>query len=387
MAPAAGGRGFLRAAESAQAVLLGTVHGPTQLDLHGWKADLAVERVVAAKATPGSTLHVAWEELATARPPRLAEGDRVLVALVPLPSGSLWMQRFPKRDALALGAGGQAFLRSPAPATLDLLQHYLALAPPARERPEGVALLAGLVEDGAALMTDEALERLDEVPGLGEQLTPEAAAGLGRVVDDRGRPAETRARLSALIGRRHLLALRPSLERATRPGSGIEAAAWDALAELDGGLTPDAVRALVERPDPALRRVAIDHAGRVLPEGRLAALLRHDPAAEVRRAAVRALLAAFGDGALETVPPALFDPDPAVRTEAARGLGALGSKAVPTLRSLVEGREARDATGPIAALSLAGPDGQAALRDIAEHSSDPAVRRLAEIALGHLSEH
>lgn len=366
-------------------MLLGTVHGPTQLDLHGWKATLLVERAVTGRAAPGSSLEIAWEELATSRPPRLAEGERVLVALAPLPSGSLWMQRFPMRNALALGAGGQAFLRSPAPATVDLVARYLALAPPAREQSEGVALLAALVRDGAPVMALEALERLSEVPGLGERLSPEAAGALGAVLVDPGRPAGDRARLARLVGERRLLALRPPLERATRPGSGIEAAAWDALADLDGGLPPETVRALLERPDPGLRRVAIEHAGRAIPETRVASLLRNDPAPEVRRAAVKALLALSGQAALETVAPALFDPDPAVRTEAARGLGALGSQAVPTLRSLVEGREARDATGPIAALGLAGPDGQAALRDIAENHPDPAVRRLAEIALGHLT--
>ncbi len=387
VAPAAGGRGFLRAAESAQAVVLGTVHAPSKLDLHGWTADLAVERVLAGRAAPGGALRVAWEELATARPPRLSDADRVLLALVALPSGSLWMQRFPKRDALAIGAGGQAFLRSPAPGTVDLLARYLALTPPAREQAEGVTLLTALVQDGAPVLTDEALERLDEVPGLAGRLERDAAANLGRVMEDRSRPAATRTRVAELIGRRHLLALRPSLERGTRSGSGIEAGAWDALAELDGGLPPETVRALVDRPDPALRRVAIERAGRALPEERLAALLRHDPAPEVRQAAVKALLATFGDGALETVTPALFDPDPAVRTDAAQGLGALGPRAVPTLRSLVEGREARDAAGPIAALALAGPEGRVALREIADRSPDPAVRRLAEIALGKLSEH
>ena len=70
--------------------------------------------------------------------------DTWVVALEPLPTGSLWRTRFPNGDALAVAARGNAFLWEPDTATLDALAAYLALESSARSESRGVSALLAL---------------------------------------------------------------------------------------------------------------------------------------------------------------------------------------------------------------------------------------------------
>ena len=62
-------------------------------------------RVGAHRPGRDGPLVIAWEELASARPPRFANGDRVLLALEPLSGGSLWRKRFSDPKALLAARG------------------------------------------------------------------------------------------------------------------------------------------------------------------------------------------------------------------------------------------------------------------------------------------
>ncbi|RIK96123.1 MAG: hypothetical protein DCC71_22635, partial [Proteobacteria bacterium] len=139
------------------------------MDRHGHRATLAVERDLAEpgpRATPESVT-IGWEELAEGRVPRFRAGERVLVALEKLPGHSIWRQRFPKRDALAVAGGGAAFLRDPDAATVDRLARYLAVAPAEREEAPGVEALAAIVAHATDALARGAVARLESIAGLG----------------------------------------------------------------------------------------------------------------------------------------------------------------------------------------------------------------------------
>jgi hypothetical protein len=381
---AAGGTSrLIQAAESAHATVLGVVQEPTRIDLHGYAAAFVIEQVLVGQEPESKRVRIAWEELAPGRPLRFSNGDRVLVALEPLPSGSLWRQRFPQGDALAVAARGEALLHDPSPGDIALLQVFLRFAPDQRDAPAGVWSLARLTAQAQPPLALAALDRLNGVPGLGQRLEPAAVAALDQALrNEAGRPLELRKRLVALAAERRLEGLRPSLEALAQPGSSLEPEAIEALAVLDGGLPEARVRQLLERPDGRLRALAVRRAGDLLDPAELAALLRSDPDAAVRAAAVGALVERAGTASLDDATPALFDADGRVRGEAARALGGLGEPAVPALRTLVLEHGAPEAAAPVAALGLAGTSGRAALVEIAETHSDRKVRAMARLALG-----
>src|SRR5690606_38189842 len=175
-APASGGAPLLRAAAGARRVLAGTIEAPAALDRSGWAAWLRVDRELpAAEArgpatAAGERVRIAWEELVPSRPPRFRDGERVLVALEPLPGWSLWRQRLPRRDALAVAEQGQAFLREPNPATIEALARWRALAAGERDGPAGADALAELVARAAAPLAEAATAELAALPGLPTRL-------------------------------------------------------------------------------------------------------------------------------------------------------------------------------------------------------------------------
>jgi len=389
--PAAGGPPLLESAESTPLVVVGVVRAPERIDLHGRAAWLEIERTLAGARAPGERVRIAWEELAQGRPDRFAEGDRVLVALGPLPSGSLWRQRFPATPAappvLAVAASGDAFLRQPGDATIEALGRYLALSPEDRAAAPGAEALARLVSTADPVTAVAAVRRLATIPGVGAKLGTSGIALLAGTLTDPGRPLPVRAAVVGLAGEQRLTALRPRLEALATPGGELTPDALAALASLDGGLAGDRAEALLASDDPRVRAVAVRSLTGSGAEPRLAALLKNDPAAEVRAAAVTALLARGGPGVVADASPGLFDRDPVVKRAAAEGLGRLGGQAVPTLQQLAMSRGAEDAKGPLAALSLAGASGTDALREIATSHPDAAVRQLAMFALGHVPSH
>jgi hypothetical protein len=380
--PAAGGAALMRAVETARATVVGVVREPAPIDRHGWAARLEIERVLAGALEPGATVRIAWEELARGRPPRFAADDRVLVALDPRPGGSLWRERFPKQELLAVGAEGNGFLRAPDAATIARVGAYLHVPEAEREGPTGVAALVHLAVDAAPRVAWGAIGRLRGIRGLATKLAEVDEARLARALDDPSRELELRSGVLGLIGERGLHELRPALVSQTRRDSPLEADAWRALAALDGGLAPSRVAVLLESQKAELRTIAVGHARGTPSEANVKALLRRDPDANVRVAAVEAWVAWHGAAVLDDAEPALFDPDPAVRLAAARAIGGLGAPAVPRLAVLVEDRRAGEVVAPMTALSFAGVAGHEALVRISFEHPDERVRKLAMLILG-----
>src|SRR5262249_2325161 len=154
---------------------------------------LRVDSVLSGAATVGERIHVAWEELAGGRPPRLSNGERILVVLAPLPKGSLWSTRFPNaftgsERVLAIGAKGDAFLRDPDAHTIELSPQYLTRPPAPRPPAAGVTILARLVAEAAPGLGAAALMRLDQTAGLGAALDAPAVTLLRQALLDPQRP-------------------------------------------------------------------------------------------------------------------------------------------------------------------------------------------------------
>jgi HEAT repeat protein len=175
--------------------------------------------------------------------------------------------------------------------------------------------------------------------------------------------------------------LRAAIDQLAQGGA-LELEALEAKARLDGELPAAKVLTLLVRPEVPARVLAVRRGGPVLGLEELEGLAEHDPAPEVRRAAVVALAARVEPAALASAAEALFDPDRSVRAEAAVRLGARGAEAVPLLLRLALERGAPEAGGPVVALGLAGPAGHEALVRIMATHEDEDVRSLAGVALG-----
>jgi hypothetical protein len=355
---------------------------PGQIDLHGWSARLRVERALVGELAPGSTVRIAWEELSRGRPARFRDGDRILVALGPLPGASLWSQRFPDRDALAVAARGEAFLRAPDPASVETLAAYLSVAPEQRRARPGVEALADLVSRAQPPLARAALATLGQVSALDAKLSPHARAALTRALTGPDHSQALQRGILSLIAGRQLQSLRSAVEPHAAEGSPLEPHALAALAALDGGLPAAKVATLLDSGNPVLRTLGVRTAPATPSMPGLPGLLRADPDPEVRAAVVETLLSSQGEAAVGPVSVALFDADAKVREAAVRGLASLGAAAVPTLESLVERRTLEEARTPLAALGLAGPAGRDALGRIAAFHPDEGVRTLARVLLG-----
>lgn len=385
--PVAGGDALLDATENAVATVVGVVREPARIDTHGWAGSLEVERSLAGPVAAGTVQRIAWEELALARPPRFANGERVVVALAALPGISLWQQRFPPGpDAptvLVVAAEGNGFLRQPDPSTIEGLDRYLALPSEERVRGHGVAALAALMREAEPAVASAALRRLAAIPGVGALLDHDGRQALASAAADESRPFPLRSDLVGWIGRERIVALRPTLASlASSPGSPLQAEAVEALGILDGGLPADRSAALLRSRDPKLRIVGVRFVATAKAEEELVGLLRNDPAPTVRAAAARELVARRGAAAVDDVASGLFDAAPDVRAAAAQALASVGEPAVPTLLRLTLERTGSETHGPIAALALAGPAGGSALVEVAASHRDPAVRKIARFALG-----
>jgi HEAT repeat protein len=391
-APAAGGIALVGAAEKAPEVVIGRVRAPERIDLQGWRAALVVERSLRGGRAAGDELAIAWEELAPKRPPRFVDGGRVVVALEPLPPGSLWSQRFPKRDALAVAARGEAFLRDPEAGTLDPLAAWLSLAPEARETAPGIEALAELARTGEPRVAASALQRLDGVSLLAERVFGSEAAvkTLAALLADPARPPELRRQALDLAARRALRPLEPAIEAQAAQASDVQGAAVDALARLRGGLPASRAAELLRSPDPAVRAAVARRAGDGLKPEKLRALLASDPAGEVRGAAAEALAAREGVAAMDPLVAALRESDPAVRGGAMRGLAGLGAAALPGLRREIWETSAtappNRLAGALFTLAMIEPDGVAELQRIAHEHPSERIRKLAELALGRIRD-
>jgi hypothetical protein len=391
VSPAAGGLSLLRAAETAVATVVGRVREPARIDAHGCTATLVVEQVLVGEARVGEAIRIGWEELSARRPLRFADGEAVLLALDPLPSASLWRQRFaahPRERVLVVAGGGDAFVRGPDPGTIGTLAAYLALPPPQRERGGGVGALASVVARAVEPVAAAAVDRLAAIADLDRRLTDAARAVLIGTAADTARPRAVRMAVLDLVARRVLRSLRAQLAPLARRGSDVEAAALTAIAVLDGGLPSVEVKALLARRDAAVRAVGARFARGATLQQALPALVRQDPAPGVRAAAAVTLVGHAGPSGLEAAFPALADATPAVRDDVARAIAGLGPPVVPALAAAVRTRPLPEARGIVAALSLIGPAGTRALAEIAATHPSEELRTLARLGLGRApSEH
>jgi hypothetical protein len=389
---AAGGVRLVEALEAAPAAVVAVVAEPRQIDAHGHTALLRVESALAGPVPDGAELRIGWEELAASRAPRFAEGERVLVALEPLPGVSIWAARFPdpklRSRVFGVAMRGDAFLRAPSAASVDRLRHYLRLAAPHRDGANGAALLADLAAQAEPPLAIGAAERLARRSGLAEQLDPAAAALVARALLRTDAGPELAAVLLDAIARERPPALRAPLEALAGAEALAPAAVFEALAALDTGVAPARASRLLASPSPAHREVAARHASGPTAREDLARLARGDPEASVRAVAVERLVVLGGASALEDGLAALHDPEPAVRGAAARALGGLGANAVAGLRRAADSNDVDAARAAVVGLQLTGvPEATEALTEIADSHRDESVRTLAAIALGRKVGH
>lgn len=389
---AAGGVAILASSVRAEAVVVGVVGAVAAVDAHGWRADLRVDQVLRGDLVLGQTITIGWEELSASRRVRFGDGARVLVVLDPVPTQSLWRQRFPTRDpahpVLVVAAAGDAFLTSPDGPTIDGLEHYLALAPPARAGGPGAVRLAELVGAATPSVGREALALLEGDSTLASALGVDGGAALLAAVRRVDRPLPFRAAVLLLAARQHVAGTRETARALVETDAPLRADAYRALAVLDGGLASADVERLLRDPDPALRLVAIEVAGDQVGRERERVLMRDDAAPAVRLAAGRAILARRDDGGgIGDVVAALDDADPTVRNGIAEAIGALGQPAVGPLSAVVDDGSERAALAAVLGLSGTGKPGGVMLASIAQGHRYPSVQAFARLALGEAPGH
>jgi HEAT repeat protein len=375
---------LIEALEAAPLGVVGTIEGRSALDARSWRATLRVESVLVGEAG-AAPLAIAWEELASARPPRFANGDRLLLALEPLPAGSLWRQRFGDPTALLAVRGvaqrGTAFLRSPSLGSLAVLRHYLALPAELRAGPAGqrhLLTLAADAERGLAISAARRLARASGPTTLGADETKAALRALSRADSD----AELAAALMSWVERRQPAGLAPALDAALAGAAGPPPSFVHARGLLGEGIPAEREKLLLASPSAKQRAAAAAVAS---PEqaGRLADLLRHDGAPEVRAAALARLARLEGPAALDTLLDAFDDEDGAVRTSAAEHAAAFGPDAVPRLREVAERWPWPASQTAVLALRQANsPESRAVLVELADEHADQRIRTLAALALG-----
>jgi hypothetical protein len=383
--PAAGSPRLIGILERGPLALVGRIRAPESLDAHGFAAELEVERALVGEAAPGARVALVWEEPARARPPRFADGDRVLVGLEALPQQSIWAERIaePGRRArtLAVAERGDAFLREPSPGGLLVLEHYLALLPDERAAAPGVGRLAQLAEGAELPLARAAVLRLDALRDLDAALEAASAGRLVAALLREDADAALQRDLLDLFGRHRPRAVRAELERRAS-GDVPDARVIAALGRIEGELGPERTDLLLGSADAELRALGAGHAPATRSR-QLAALAAADPDAAVRAAAVERLVAVRGDAAIDAALVALEDPDAGVRAAAARSIGGLGARAVPALRHVVDRGSPLAAQAAIAALRGTGSrEGHRELREIAAGHPDAGVRAVARLAIG-----
>jgi hypothetical protein len=382
----AGGRAFVEGAAEAPVTVLATVASAEPLDARAWLARLEIERALAGDVRAGERVAIAWDERTGDRSRRFADGARILVALEPLPTWSIWRERLGERSARGIALRGEAFVLSPDDATVAAVAAWLAR--PAAERTGVAALpeLAGLAAGAEGPVALGAVDAIGRLPGLAAALAPpegDAARGaLARTLGDDARPERVRAALLSLVGERALSVFAPEVAALARAPGALAPDAVAAWAALPGGVPADDARSLLAGGEPAVRAAVLDHAAGGLPDAAIEASLDDDADPAVRAAAVRAWVARRGMEAWPRIAPRLDDPNTPEGAAAVRALGKLGEPAVAPLATRARERDLAGARGPLLALTFAGSEGALALRALAADHPDPAARALATFLLG-----
>ena len=403
-APAAtrarGGVRLLEAMTAGGPVLVGRVDAIERLDPHGYTAWIHVERALGepdGATEPGSAVRIAWEELAASRPPRFDDSERVLVCLERLGSASIWRQRIPdpseRRQTAGIAMQGDAFLRDPRLGTVDVLHHYLSLSPADRETAAGAGYLASLAAGAQVPLAEDAARRLAGMEDPGGKLAGFGDALIVRALLRDDADGGLEAALLEVVAASATPSLAKELKTATRGESLPAPRLFRALALASSGLPASDVARLLASREAVYRVVVAQTAEGDRAVAILTKLMASDPSPEVRAAAVVRLSRLEGKRSLPRVLAALCDDDSGVRTAAAAAAASQGDAAIPGLRAVAYGQDAAcksSAAAPRAAvdgLSRLGPAGRKTLAEIAEGHSDPAVRKLAGIALGELDPH
>ncbi len=228
----------------------GVVHG-------GWLATIDLERRLrdldgGSKAP--RQIEVAWEEPVPAFPARFEKGQRILLAIEPLSTASIWKQRVPdssRRSRLySVTDKANAYLERPSASELRDLEHYLALGADARRGHAGMVYLAALASRAQPRLAISALGMLAASPKLAKELDAGTANHLCNAVLRAGRePGEVRGTAEddvsevalALFEQRRPKALRPVLKaRIAQLEPSAPAVLYAALGAIDGSI-PDAI--------------------------------------------------------------------------------------------------------------------------------------------------
>lgn len=385
--------------EAAPGLLVGSVTRVERVAHAGWVAAVAVERVLRSRdesTKAPKSIEVAWEEAAPSLPSRFSVGRRLLLAIEPLSTASIWKQRVPDRERRAslysVAAKGRAYLERPSGEELSDLEHYLALGDDARRGNAGVVYLVALAARSQPRLALSGIAQLARLREFSQQLGPDEARGLCDALMREGRlPGQDRGAAEgdvgeaalALIERFRPAALRPVLQsRITALSQRAPAVLYAALGALDGEIPDSVALELLASKSQDHRVAAARWTGGVQGREQLRQLLRTDPAPSVRAAAVSRLLQLEGGEALPDAVRCLDDPAGSVRLAAARSIAKIGPEALPELEYMVDSGSEDGVKGAIVTLSLMGGAAHEMLAEISEHHADKGIRALAGIAIG-----
>jgi len=381
-------------ADRAKVVAWGTVERErTYADGKFRVFDVRVERLLKGDASPDGRLTLVQERLFEGTKPLFAEGARALVFAVPLPRYTLY------REALPEGSYVQwperldtvtdlASLRDPA--LVEPVERYLALG----EDPEARAgFLAGLTTSVTPRLREGALAALEARRDLAPLLDAATLAGVPAFLQDERIPltarGDTLVRL-ARIGAPGVVAI---AEEAAGRGGPLLPAAVDALVTLDRLPSTERLVAYSRSDDEALRVAAVRglvKQGGETALGRVTVMVREDPSANVRMAALQALGFSADDRAVAILTDAVPAGDKRQAAAAADSLGRIGSPAaIAALEKLFLEGSYEVQTAVAFALKQSGTErGLAFLMRQHEQHPDPRVQRICKLALGEdLHEH
>ena len=390
---------LIEAFVSAPGLLIGTVTQVEGVVRGGWLATIDLERRLrdldgGSKAP--RQIEVAWEEPVPAFSARFEKGQRILLAIEPLSTASIWKQRVPdssRRSRLySVTDKANAYLERPSASELRDLEHYLALGADARRGHAGMVYLAALAPRAQPRLAISALGMLAASPKLAKEIDAGTANHLCNAVLRAGRePGEVRGTAEddvsevalALFEQRRPKALRPVLKaRIAQLEPSAPAVLYAALGAIDGSI-PDAIALeLLASASVEHRLAAARFASGLAGRERIRHLLRWDPDPAVRAVAVGRLLELEGADGLNDAIRGLEDPVPDVRLASMRAIASLDPEAIRDLEYVVDTGSKEGARSAVVTLSFMGHEAHLLLLKISEQHSDESLRTLAGIAVG-----